>query len=1102
MTKESLWYKNAIFYQINVKCFQDSNDDGIGDFKGLTQKLDYIQTLGCTAIWLQPFYPSPLKDDGYDIADYMNIHPDYGSISDFKKFLKEAHKRNIKVVTELVINHTSDQHQWFQRSRNAKKNSKWRNYYVWSDTPDLYPEARIIFKDFENSNWAWDPVAKAYYWHRFYSSQPDLNYDNPDVHKEIFKIADFWFDMGVDGVRLDAIPYLYQREGSECENLPETHAFLRKLRAHVDSKYENRMLLAEANQWPEQASAYFGEENECHMAFHFPVMPRLFMALQMEDKFPITDIMEQTPTAPETCQWAMFLRNHDELTLEMVTDEERDFMYRMYAKDPKARINLGIRRRLAPLLENDRFKIELLNVLLFSLPGSPIIYYGDEIGMGDNYYLGDRNGVRTPMQWNTHTNAGFSEANPQQLYLPLIIDPEYHHAYLNVKNQERTSSSLLRWMRGIIAIRQQYDVFGFGEIKFLSGSNSRVLLFLRKYRDESILVVANLSRHSQYVEVMLDEYVGSKPIDLFSQNEFAEVKDSPYGITLGRYGYYWFGLGRAAAQESHKDEKGFQELSVSENWMDVFSKSNKKMLTKKILPEFIAQSRWFKNKTKSISQIQIQHVTTIAETELLSLNVIFRDESFDKYFLPVCFISLEEGLNLYSHYPKAFICRLKVDDEEGFLIDSTYDKKFHAKLYEKLIKRHRISSGDTLVQFNSSKSLKGLTVETESGLQTETLKAEQSNTSINFNDKFIVKIFREICEGTNPDLEISKYLTDDAHFHNTPKLMGSIEQKIKSKVHTFAIAQEFVPNSGDAWSYSLNALDLYFQEAISKVESIRSYINKKPSTDIFTHNHIPEEFKQLIGYLYSEIVSTLGVRTGELHLALAKAPKKYSDIHPEPFSIFFQKSLYQKMRSQLKKTFTILREKTHLLDENTRLLSQKVLAEENNILKFFKKITENKYDINKIRIHGDYHLGQVLVSGNDVSIIDFEGEPLLTLSERRLKRCALQDVAGLIRSFHYASLMALQEQKILRPHQEELLESVAEFWYKTVSKIFFSSYSTTVGGKYGLLPEKIEDSRVMLNIYLLHKAIYEMGYELNSRPEWLNIPIKGILMLLEEINNG
>ena len=545
-TDEALWYKDAILYELHVKSFFDSNADGIGDFEGLIQKLDYLRDLGVTALWLLPFYPSPLRDDGYDIADYFQIHRDYGTLSDFRRFLREAHKRSVRVVTELVINHTSDQHQWFQRARRARPGSLWRNYYVWSDTPEKYKDARIIFTDFETSNWTWDSVAKAYYWHRFYSHQPDLNYDNPRVRREILRVLDYWFGMGVDGMRLDAVPYLFERNGTNCENLPETHAFLKELRAHVDRKFKGRMLLAEANQWPQDAAAYFGNGDECHTAFHFPIMPRLFMAVRMEDRFPIIDILEQSLDIPPTCQWAMFLRNHDELTLEMVTDEERDYMYRAYAQDPKTRINLGIRRRLAPLLDNDRRLIELMNSLLLSLPGTPIIYYGDEIGMGDNYHLGDRNGVRTPMQWTAGMNAGFSTANPQHLFLPVIIDPEYHYMTINVDNQSHYLSSLLWFMRQLLALRKRFPAFGRGSLRFLPCDNGKVLAFLRTYGAQNVLVVANLSRQYQAARLQMPDHAGCRVREIFSDNEFPAIAEGPYVVTLPPHTFYWFALERPA----------------------------------------------------------------------------------------------------------------------------------------------------------------------------------------------------------------------------------------------------------------------------------------------------------------------------------------------------------------------------------------------------------------------------------------------------------------------------------------------------------------------------------------------------------------------------
>jgi maltose alpha-D-glucosyltransferase/alpha-amylase len=542
LSDDPLWYKDAIIYQIHVKAYRDSDSDGYGDFRGLMDKLDYIQSLGATCIWLLPFYPSPLKDDGYDIAAYEEIHPTYGTIADFKRFLDAAHERGLRVVTELVINHTSDQHPWFQRARHAPKGSPERDYYVWSDDPNRYAGTRIIFTDTETSNWTWDPVAQQFFWHRFFSHQPDLNFDNPAVRQSVINIMKFWLKMGVDGLRLDAIPYLIERDGTNCENLPETHVVLKELRAAMDEEFQGRIFLAEANQWPPDVRPYFGEGDECHMAFHFPLMPRMYMALRREDHTPIIEIMERTPEIPDNCQWAIFLRNHDELTLEMVTDEERDYMYNEYAKDRRMRINVGIRRRLAPLLDNGRRQMELMNALLLSMPGTPIIYYGDEIGMGDNVYLGDRNGVRTPMQWNGSWNSGFSEADSAALYSPLIVDAPYGYQAVNVTAQERTQTSLLRWMRRSIHVRSQYRAFGRGTWEPLRTANKRVLVFLRRYEDEVILCVNNLSRYAQPVELELGEFAERVPMELYSRQPFPPIGELPYLLTPGPHTFFWFYL--------------------------------------------------------------------------------------------------------------------------------------------------------------------------------------------------------------------------------------------------------------------------------------------------------------------------------------------------------------------------------------------------------------------------------------------------------------------------------------------------------------------------------------------------------------------------------
>ena len=775
---DPLWYKDAVIYELHVKTFCDSDGDGMGDFRGLMEKLGYLQELGITAIWLLPFYPSPMRDDGYDIADYFDVNPNFGTLEDFRVFLDAAHERNLRVITELVINHTSDQNPWFQKSRRAAPGSLEREFYVWSDSPEKYSDARIIFKDFETSNWAWDPIAKAYYWHRFYSHQPDLNFENVAVHEAIEKVCDFWLGMGVDGLRLDAIPYLYEREGTNCENLPETHEYLRKLRAHIDAKFPNRMLLAEANQWPEDATAYFGNGDESHMNFHFPLMPRMFMALQMEDRFPIIDILEQTPSIPDNCQWAMFLRNHDELTLEMVTDEERDYMYRVYASDPHARINLGIRRRLAPLLANSRRKIELLNILLFSMPGTPIIYYGDEIGMGDNFYLGDRNGVRTPMQWSPDRNAGFSKANPQQLYLPITIDPEYHYEAINVGNQQKNLSSLLWWTRRVIAMRKNFKAFSRGSLEFLFPDNAKVLVFLRRYENETILVVVNLSRFAQSVELDLSRFAGCVPMEVFSRNLFRPIKKSRYVVTLSPHAHYWFALQAPSEARRISKKRAVPVINAPADLQDLLVNAQRTVLEREILPHYIRSCRWFGSKALTLRNVRVLEHPAISSngdaSQLYFVEMNYLDGPIETYALPVKIASGDAARALSRDAPHAIITRF-AGAKEAILFDAIWDPVFRFKFFEVIAQRQVVKggAGDLI-------GIAGRMLEIDPGMpaaKSQVVGGEQSNSSMLFDNRFFLKLYRKLEDGVNPDVEMSRFLTERAGFANVPAFLGAIEYR-------------------------------------------------------------------------------------------------------------------------------------------------------------------------------------------------------------------------------------------------------------------------------------------------------------------------------------
>jgi maltose alpha-D-glucosyltransferase/alpha-amylase len=1004
-----------------------------------------------------------------------------------------------------VLNHTSDQHPWFQRARRSRPGSSWRDFYVWSDVPEKYPDARIIFKDFESSNWSWDRVANAYYWHRFYSHQPDLNFDNPDVRKHLFQVLDFWLKIGVDGMRLDAIPYLYEREGTNCENLPETHAFLKDLRRHIDQRFASRMLLAEANQWPEDAVAYFGGGHECHMAFHFPLMPRMFMAVRMEDRFPIIDILDQTPSAPSPAQWALFLRNHDELTLEMVTDEERDYMYRVYAGDPQMRINVGIRRRLAPLLGGDRRKIELLHGLLFSLPGTPVLYYGDEIGMGDNIYLGDRNGVRTPMQWSGDRNAGFSRAGPQRLYLPIVTDPEYHFEAVNVEAGQNNPSSLLWWIKRLIALRKRYRVFGRGSLEFVYPDNRKVLAFVRRDEERIVLVVANLSRFTQFAEIDLSAFSGLVPVELFGRTAFPQIGTAPYFVTLGPHNFFWFSLEKRQTPEvvpSSPPEEALPELSATGAWHAVL-KGRGRYALEDTLPGYLVARRWFGGKAQRIKAASILDAIVVAGEDgprLAIVQVEYMERDPETYLLPVGFSSGEASTRLKHDYPQACIARLKVRTprtdalEEGVLYDAAYDPEFDTALLDAIRRRRRFKTTGGEVAASRTRAF-GRLAEGSESLAPSLLRAEQTNTSIVYGDRFILKLVRRTEEGRNPDLEMGAFLTEKTSFANVPPLAGMIERKSRRGVPTtLAILQGFVPNQGDAWRFTLDSLDRFFERVLARHEEVPGPFG---SALELVDQEISPLGADLLG-TYPRSAELLGRRTAELHRALTSHPEDAA-FAPEPFSQLDQRSLFQSVRSLVMRSFQLLRKRLRLLEAPTRELAESVLSREEAIDRRLRRLLEMKIGGRRIRVHGDYHLGQVLYTGKDFVIIDFEGEPARPLSARRLKRPAPADVAGMLRSFHYAAYSALTgvgERGVVRPEDLPTLEPWAAYWNRWISAIFLKSYTQAAADSV-FLPSTRKALRVLLDVHLFEKAAYEVDYELNNRPGWVRVPLAGIADLLE-----
>ncbi len=1070
------WYKDAIIYQVHVKAYQDSDGDGVGDFAGLMSRLDHIQELGATAVWLLPFYPSPLRDDGYDIAEYEDINPQYGKMTDFKAFVEEAHRRGLRVITELVINHTSDQHPWFQRARSAPKGSEERDFYVWSDDDHKWPETRIIFTDTEKSNWTWDDEAQQYYWHRFFSHQPDLNFDNPKVLAEVLRVMNFWLDMGVDGLRLDAIPYLVERDGTNNENLPETHDVLKAIRTALDERYSDRMLLAEANQWPEDTRPYFGEGDECHMGFHFPLMPRMYMAVAQEDRHPITDIMRQTPEIPENCQWAIFLRNHDELTLEMVTDKERDYLWQTYASDRRARINLGIRRRLSPLLQNDRRKIELLNSLLMSMPGTPIVYYGDEIGMGDNFYLGDRDGVRTPMQWSSDRNAGFSRADPQRLFLPTIQDPLYGFQAINVEAQQNDPSSLLSWMRRMINVRKNHTVFGRGEMKLLYPSNRKVLAYVRETAEETVLCVANLSRSAQAAEIDLSDYRGRVPVELTGRSPFPPVGELPYLLTLPSYGFYWFLLAAEVDsprwhQEITPPLPEFLTLTTRDGRLSTALAGREgRELARDTMPKFLPLQRWFASKDKRIRSVDIVELAELDGRHSLSVLDVKIDGDTERYFMPLSAIWGEEHVSHGSPTLWATVAKLRRGPRVGAMIDGTADHEMALRLLEGMRRDEVVDAAEGRIVFHGNDRLR----EIESVGEPRTLSAEQSNASIAFGDSVILKLYRRLREGVQPEVEVARFLTEEAGFANTPAFLGSLEHQHGNGSSTsLGAAFRYVQNQGDAWANLVDALDRDLEDVeVASEEDLDDRIFAGPLA---------------VGEL-------LGQRTAELHLALATQTDDPAfaaeEIKADDVAVWVAE-----VKAEIDANLAALDRSLSSLDEDARAMAQRVLDGRGVLIDRLDAVERMTPSGRRIRIHGDYHLGQVLVVQNDVMIIDFEGEPRRPVVERRAKSSALRDVAGMLRSLDYAAWSALNKRTEMGGGSEAAIERVTR-WRAQAVREFQDTYHATMA-ESAVHPDDPDFARALLDLFLVQKAVYEIGYELASRPHWVTIPLRGVLSIIE-----
>lgn len=1093
------WYKDAIIYEVHIKAFRDSNRDGMGDFKGLLEKLDYLQELGVSAIWLLPFYPSPLKDDGYDIADYYSINPRYGSLDEFRQLLEEAHKRNLKVITELVINHTSDQHPWFQKARTAPKDSAERNYYVWTDDPTQYKDVRIIFQDFEASNWTWDPVAQQYYWHRFFHHQPDLNYDNPLVQEEIFKIIDYWCEMGVDGFRLDAVPYLYEREGTNGENLPETHNYLKKLRRHIDEKYPGTAFLAEANMWPEDAASYFGNGDECHMNYHFPVMPRMFMSVQQEDRYPITDIFDQTPPIPDVCQWAIFLRNHDELTLEMVTDEERDFMYSAYAKDQKARINLGIRHRLVPLMDNNRSKIELMNSLLFSLPGTPVIYYGDEIGMGDNFYLGDRDGVRTPMQWSPDRNAGFSETNPQQLYLPVIIDPEYHYEAVNVEMQRKNTSSLFWFMKRMISMRKNYKAFGRGDMKFLPVDNPKILAFTRTYEDETLLMVCNLSKYAQPAEIDLRAFSGYVPVEIFSKNSFPLIKDEPYFFTLSAHSFQWFALQKVRHEKD--DVTTLPKIQLTE-WEDILKGNTRRLLENEILLSYFNKTTWFKGRGRKVYSINIQKSVPATvynqPVYFLLLDVNYESGLPETYQLALASVTGDTADRLSSGCPVSIIAQLQIHHEPALLCDAYYTYPTQVFLMRQFAESKQLQSGEDVLQFKSKPQVPEFLKEHVQPIA-RMHSGDDNNTSITYNNRFFLKMYRKVDHSINPDVELSTYLSEDANFEHVPKLLGTVELNPGKDSIVLGMMQELIENHGDGESYMRERIANYIERIMAgNRESMNAFNRKGSFIDPVNFHELPSNLQELIGSRTADQSSLIGLRTAQMHLTLANAPAK--DFKPEEYSLHYQRSLFSSMQALIRESLQAFEKNYDRLSKETKREAQFIADHRNDLLSTARKIYMKKFDIWKVRTHGSYSLKKLLMTGKDVVIQDFGGKPLKSYSARRLKRSALRDIAEMIISFHYVAYEGFFASHHIQKEELRSFLPFAEMWAHYISGFFLKAYFDKVQGS-ALIPKEKSELQIVLNTFLIEKSLTHFIDNIETKPDFVIVPlhiVRAVLGMQEE----
>jgi len=1086
---DPLWYKDAVIYELHIKAYADANGDGIGDFRGLTERLDHVQSLGVNTIWLLPFYPSPLRDDGYDVADYEDVHPSYGTLDDFRAFVVEAHRRGLRVITELVVNHTSDQHPWFQAARKAPKGSPERDFYVWSDDPKLYSGTRIIFTDTEKSNWTFDDVAGQYFWHRFFSHQPDLNFDNPAVLGAVLKTMEFWLEMGVDGFRLDAIPYLIERDGTSNENLRETHDVIKEIRRRLEARYPGRLLLAEANMWPEDVREYFGDGDECQMAYHFPLMPRMYMAIAQEDRHPVVEILAQTPDIPPNCQWAVFLRNHDELTLEMVTSKERDYMYSMYASDARARINLGIRRRLAPLLENDHERIKLMNGLLLSMPGTPVLYYGDEIGMGDNIFLGDRDGVRTPMQWTSDRNGGFSRADPQRLYLPPIQDPIYGFEAVNVEAQSREHSSLLSWTRRLLAVRASSRAFGRGQFTMLHPGNRKVLAYVREHDNDVILCVSNLSRVAQPVELELGHWRGRVPVEMMGRNTFPPVGDLPYMLTLPGYGFFWFRLSTDATPPRwHTERLPVEDLAVMvlfDGWNSFFrarvvpwrialAEKTRTQLERDLLPRFLKRQRWYAAKAEPLERVTLgEHaVLQSGRHQWLLALADAQGASPARYFVPLAMVFDDDADEERTRTLAAVaVSKVRQQASMGLLADAMADEPFCRAVVEAIGERRVLKADGGSIRFTPGAAFSSVVGDALHAPATMRRLMLSSNSVSLLGDRLFLKSYRRLRPGVNPELEMGRFLTDVVAYDHCVPVAGSVDfHAADGSVTTLALLQGQLNNQGDAWVYTVDQLTRLL--------------------DAPTHAGVVAETVDLP----VERFQALARRVAELHLALAQYTSTPA-FDPEPVQSADLQRWTAAVQAECLRTLVLLEERRTAWAGPLGEAVARVLASREALLAIIERARTAPPAGLKTRIHGDLHLEQILIRRDDFYIIDFEGEPQRSFEERRAKQSPMRDVAGMLRSIDYARHTALH-QVAQASGELEYLAPKARQWERHVRAAFLATYRDVAqaGGLY-TGDGGFDAVASLLDLFELEKALYELRYEIDHRPEWISVPLAGIAAL-------